>query len=171
MYDTCTIFCCYVISWNYTECFGRGFFPAILGCFYRFYPWNQLFVFHADQIRSFVFADNLEWNQFITRFVVFKSDSFGFLIEVSIKEGFCQNNSYFFSRISIVCLYSYVINLWAYTKCGVGWQSPRRSSPGDEIGSSPQGHFWLRIFHLELANNCCILYIPITSRLIQFVRT
>ena len=82
--DTGTIFRCHIISGNYPECFGRGFFPSVFSSFYRFYPWNQLLIFHTNQVSTFIFSNHFEWHQFIAWLVVFQSNSFCLFVEMSI---------------------------------------------------------------------------------------
>ena len=171
MYDTRTIFGSYIVARNDTERLSRSLFPAsVFGCFNRFYPRNQLFVLHAYQVCTFIFAHNLERNQLVTRFVVFQRHAFCLLVEMSVKQRFGKNHSHLVTIVSIVSLYGYVVNLRAYTKSSIRRQCPRSCGPCDKIRCTPFSHFRLRVLHLKLSYDRKILHVAVTSRLVQLVR-
>ena len=61
VYNACTVFCGYIISGNNPECFCRSILPSsVFFDFNGLYPWYELLVFHAYQLRTFVFSYNLE---------------------------------------------------------------------------------------------------------------
>ena len=172
MYDTRTIFGSYIVARNDTERLSRSLFPApVFGCFNRFYPRNQLFVLHAYQVCTLIFAYNLERNQLVARFVVFQRHAFRLLVEMSIKQRLGKNHSHLVTIVSIVSLYGYVVNLRAYTKSSIRRQCPRSCGPCDKIRCTPFSHFRLRVLHLKLSYDRKILHVAVTSRLVQLVRT
>ena len=166
-----TIFCSYIVARNYTECLITSLPITVFWHFNRFYPRNQLLIFHANKVSTFVFGDYFKWNQFISCLIVFQFQVSSFGVEKSIQQSLCQNNRDRFSGISVIGLHSNIINFRSYTKCCIWRQCPRSSCPCYKIGSSPLCHFRFRILHLKLSNHCRIFYVTITTRLIQFVRT
>ena len=111
MYDTCTVFCCYIITRNYTESLSRCLNPSISSSLNRLNPWDKLFVFHTYKVSTFVLAYHLERDKLVARLIVFKSYIFSFLVEMSVKKRFCQNYSHLLACITVISLYSYVVNL------------------------------------------------------------
>ena len=171
MYDTSTVFGSYIVTRNYAESLVRSFFPtSVFRCFNWFHPRNKLFIFHANQICSFILTYYFERNQLVARFIIFQRHAFCFFIEMSIKQRLCKHYGYLLSIICIVSLYSYIINLRAHTQSCIRRQCPRSSCPCDEIRCAPLCHLRLWIFHLELTYYSQILHITITSRLIQLMR-
>ena len=171
MYDTRTIFGSYIVTGNNAECLTGRFlpFPVFIHC-HRFHPRNKLFVFHAYQIRSFIFTHYFERNQFVTRLIVFQGKFFRFLVKVSIEQGFCQYYSHLFSGISVVSLHGHIVYFRSYAQCRIRRQCPRSSGPCQEIRRSPFRHFGFRILHLELSYHSGVFHITVTARLVQLVR-
>ena len=171
MYDTRTIFGSYIVTGNNAECLTGRFlpFPVFIHC-HRFHPRNKLFVFHAYQIRSFIFTHYFERNQFVTRLIVFQRQFFRFLVKVSIKQSFRQHYGHLFPSISVVSLHSHIVYFRSYAQCRIRRQCPRSSGPCQEIRRSPFRHFGFRILHLELSYHSGVFHITVTARLVQLVR-
>ena len=70
VYDTRTVFRGYIIAEDYTEAFVADAPIAVIVHLYRFHPRNELFVFHSYQVRTFVFAYNLERDKFVSRLII-----------------------------------------------------------------------------------------------------
>ena len=171
VYDTCTIFGCNVVTRNHTESLIGSYFPRAIFCYrHRFYPWNQLFVLHTNQVSTFVLAYHFKWNQFITWLIVFQCKSFCLFIKMSVQQWFSQYHCHLFARITIVSLYSHIVNLRTDTQSCIRRQCPRSSCPRNKIRSTPFGHFRLRVLHFKLSHYCCILHVTIAAWLVQLMR-
>ena len=131
MHDTGTIFSRHIITRDYAEGLIGGVVPIALSIqLHRLYPRQQLSILHTDQLRTFVFAHDLEGNQFITRLVILQAQALGLGVEMVIEQGLGQHSSHLLTRIGIVGLNSHVINLRTYTEGRIRRQGPRRSGPG-----------------------------------------
>ena len=171
MHDTRTVFYGHIVTRNDTDSFCRSVMPvSVFVQLYGFHPREKLFVFHAYQVRPFVSAHYLERHQLVARLVVFQCHAFRLLVEVCIKQSLCQDHRNLLAGIRIVSLYGYIIYLRTYAKRGVRRQGPRSGGPCQEVRSSPLRHFWFRVLYFELPYHSQVFYVPITSRLVQFVR-
>ena len=137
----------------------------------RIYPRNKLLIVHTDQLRTLPLADHAERDQLITRFVVRQSQIGCLRVEIGGKQIFRQDRRHRHTGIRIVGLNGHIGNVRAYAKCCVRRQSPRCSSPSQEIGITKAGHLRLRIENQELSRTGRILHVAITTRLVQLMGT
>ena len=120
VYDTCTVFSSYIITRDHTECLSRCISPVTLFVHaHRLHPWEELFVFHAYEVSTLVLAYYLERNEFVARLVVFECEFSSLRVEVHVEERLRQYHSHLFARVSVVCLYGYIVNLRTHTECHV----------------------------------------------------
>ena len=130
MHDTRTILCGHVTSGNHTE----G--PICQRLDHR----HQLLVGHPLKVGSLVMTDDGPGDDFVTFIIFAEVGIASFLIEISRQACLCQHHGHRFGGVRIVCPHCHIVNLWSYTKSGVGSQSPWCGGPGEEIGFAPLCH-------------------------------
>ena len=105
MHDTSTIFGCYIVTLNYTEC-----------TFTWVYPRDKLFIFRVNQINTHTFANYAIRHEFVTRFVVFHCHFSSFWIEKRSKQWFCHDICSRNTCVWIKTFYCKIFNFWTNTK-------------------------------------------------------
>ena len=161
MHDTSTILGRHIVAGNDTECVAHGLNHR-----------QQLLVLHAHEVGTFIATHYTVRQEFLT-FLIFRHlatvGNLSSRIEISRHAGIGQNNCYLLSRIRIIGLKGYIVNLRAYTECGVGSQGPRRGSPSHEEGRAPTRHFGLRVLHAEECRAGGVLHVAVATWLVQLM--
>jgi len=163
MYDAGSVFCTHIIPEDYPERISFGTHPG-----------HQLFITDTFEFRTFEFSDFPIGNQFVSCLIIFQGQTFGFGIEIGTEPVFGQNDGHRKIGIRIISLYDIISDIGSYSQGGIGRQSPGCSCPRQDIYRFAVGKQLFGFFvpdYLELGDTSRILYIPVTSRLVQFVCT
>ena len=163
MYDAGSVFCTHIIPEDYPERISFGTHPG-----------HQLLITDTFEFRTFEFPDFPIGNQFVSCLIIFQGQTFGFGIEIGTEPVFGQNDGHRKIGIRIISLYDIISDIGSYSQGGIGRQSPGCSCPRQNIyrfAVSKQLFGFFVPDYLELGDTSRILYIPVTSRLVQFVCT
>ena len=172
VHNTGTILGSNVVAGDYAESLVGGNVPVagVVGL-NGLNPGEELLVLHSDEVGADIFADDAERNQLVAGFVVFESDSFGFLVEVVVEQLTSKDNGYRFAVVAVVAFDGNVFDFWANAERRVAGKRPRSCSPSQEVGCAPVSHFRLGVLDFELRNAGGVFDVAVATRLVQFVRT
>src|SRR5690606_2260995 len=124
MYDTCTVFGGYEISWNYTKGFFQQFFVGHIG--------EELVVTQSHQCFPFEFRDDFPRDDFIPHFIILERSLLSLGFKMLSDQIFRQDNGHRKARILIKGFYLDIVNVLTDDQCGVARQCPRGGCPCDK---------------------------------------
>ena len=126
----------------------------------------------AFQFCTFVMSDNTIGYKLLT-FLIFRHlaiiSYLSFWIQICIDKNFCHDKSNLLCIVRVISLHRYIINLRTDTKSCVGRERPRSRCPCSKTRLTPFCPLFFRINCFKKSCTCCILYITITTRLVQLM--
>ena len=106
MNDTRSVLGGYIVARNYAEC--------TVGEWRN--HWQQLFVLHANEVRTLVVAYDTIRNNLIAGLVFVHRSELAFGFEICINTCRSHNSTYLLSVIAVICLHTYIVYLWTDTQ-------------------------------------------------------
>ena len=170
MHDTRTVLHGDVVAQNDAERLLRGVVPHSLGVrLDGLDPRQQLFVLHAFQLGTLVFARDFERNELVARLVCVEREPFGLLVEMGVEQRLGQHDGHLLARVGVPRAHGHVIEFRTHAEGRVRRQGPRRGGPGEEVGRAPALHSGLGVLDAELSHHGGVLHVAVASRLVQLV--
>ncbi len=155
-----TVICGHVIAWDHPE-----------SALARIHPLDKLIVTHAHKRIAIAGTDYLIGHHLVALDIGIKRLTGTLGIQYRSDQRISTHNRHLLSRIWVECAYDIISYRRSYRQRRIRRKSPRSCGPCQEIGFTPSLEIFRSVNYLELGYAGGVLYIAVTSGLIQFMRT
>ena len=158
MHDAGTVFGRHVIAGDNAEC------P-----FSWIHPGDELFVMKSYEVLAFQRGDNFKRYQFVAFVIRVQRQSFSFGVEEMSHQRYSNHYRLFFAAVGVVGMNDVVVDFRSYCEGCVRGKCPGRCGPRQEISVAEALHYVERVGAEELGHAGGVLYVAVTSRLVELV--
>ena len=109
----------YFVAWICFCVFFNERCSVAINFFKWFNPWHKLFILHTHEVATHIVCNNAIRHYFIPLFVFFHWQFSTFGLEIRLNQVFSHHDAYFLAVVRIVCLNTYIFNLWSHTQSSV----------------------------------------------------